>query len=75
MEGPETDFGLAHDLLLILQGGWWAGLGHFPSPLAGSEARRNPLKIERLGTSHFVRKVPCFRQASDWRKRETVWVI
>ena len=33
--GPESDFGLAHDLLLIYEGGWWADLGYFLSPLAG----------------------------------------
>jgi len=25
--------------------------------------------------TQFVWKVPFFRQARDWRKRETVWVI
>jgi len=25
--------------------------------------------------AQFARKVPFFRQAKDWRKRETVWVI
>src|SRR5690348_2635673 len=67
--------GLASDLLLVHVGGTWASLGYFSSPLAGLRARRNPLKIERLGTFQFAWKVPLFRQARDWRKRETVWVI
>ena len=67
-------YSLARDLLLVHVRGWWASLGYFPSPMAVLGARRKLLKIERLERPELARKVTFFRQASDGRKRETVWV-
>jgi len=73
--GTHTDRGLARDLLLVQVESGLARPGYFPAPPAASESRRNLLKIERLRTSELALKVTFFRQASEWRKRETVWVF
>jgi hypothetical protein len=44
------------------------------NPVIG-KARRKLLKTERLWALQFDAEVPSFRQARDWPKWETLWVV
>src|SRR5207237_8428092 len=66
--------GLARHLLLIASKRLAGGpKGFFPHPRC-SRACRKVLKIERLEVLHGASRLPSFRQASEGRKRESVWV-
>jgi hypothetical protein len=39
-----------------------------------AKARRKLLKTDRLLVFQFDAKMPSFRQAMDWSKKETLWV-
>lgn len=48
--------------------------GRLPQTLANVETRHKLLKIGRLQVFQVGTKMPCFRQAANWPKWETVWV-
>lgn len=66
---------LARDLLLSEVRGRWVRPGSIPQPLIAAKTRRKLLKTDRLLLFQFGAKMPYFRQAMDWRKWETLWVI
>ena len=49
--------------------------GAHPSNPGCAKTRRKLLKTERLQVFQFGAELPYFRQARDWRKWETLWVI
>ena len=70
----------------ILEAIWREICSYYP-PEAGGQDRgaslnrrlknthRKLLKTERLQVFHFGAEWAFFRQALDWRKRETLWVV
>ena len=50
-------------------------LGRVPHPLVSEKARSKLLKRKRLVVVQFGKEMPFFRQATEWRKWETLWAI
>jgi hypothetical protein len=59
----------------IRRRGRWVKPGRVPQPLVVEKTRRKLLKRKTLLVFQFGKEMPYFRQVTDWRKWETLWVI
>lgn len=65
---------LARDLLLVHVGGRRVYLGYCPHTPGDVDTLHKMLKTKRLWAFQVDSRLPFFRQAADWQKRETLWV-